>query len=125
MLEVLVTLMITAVASTIILVHLRTLIDFDTRVRRYQGEITGLINEAVRLQLPDWGLAATRSLREDHVAITLEDRVTPSVFITNFHLNEDSVASVDQVYTPYQVYRVQPGARYSLSLLFPNLPPEY
>jgi len=124
-LEVLVTLVITAVASTIILVHLRTLIDFDTRLRRYQGEISGLINEAVRLQLPDWGLAATRSLTEDHVAITLEDRVAPSVFITNFRLNEEGVASVDQVYTPYQVYRVQPGARYSLSLLFPNLPPEY
>ena len=117
------TLVIIAVASTIILVHLRTLIDFDTRLRRYQGEISGLINEATRLQLPDWGLAATRRLREDHVAITLGDRVKPSVFITNFRLDEESVVSVDQVYTPYQIYRVQPGARYSLSLLFPNLPP--
>ena len=85
--EVLVSLVIIAVASSIILTHLRTLIDLDTRLRRHQVEISSLLNEAVHLYLPDWGLTASRRLREDDVAITLADRIEPSVFITNFYLN--------------------------------------
>jgi prepilin-type N-terminal cleavage/methylation domain-containing protein len=122
-LEVMVALVIAATASAIIFSHLRALVDLNIRVRQHQQDVTITLNEAAYLLAPDWGQQARFSLTDREVAIALRDKFSPSLFVSNFSLEaKDDLPSVSRAFTPYQVYRVQPGKRYDVSLLFPNLP---
>ena len=126
MVEVLVALVIAASAAAIILTHLRGLTDLSWRLRRQQTETSQLLNEAAQLTLPDWSSYSTHTLREDDVAISLQGEAAPSVFVSNFNLQEAvEPVPIDRAYTPYQIYRVRQGERRSLALLYPNLPLEY
>jgi prepilin-type N-terminal cleavage/methylation domain-containing protein len=122
-LEVLVALVIAATASAIIFSHLRTLVDLNIRVRQHQQDVTVTLNEAAYLLAPDWGQRARVSLGDDRVTIALRDKFAPSLYVSNFSLEaDDELPPLTRAFTPYQIYRVQPGKRYHVSLLFPNLP---
>ena len=125
LLEVLVALVIAATATSIILMHMRTLIDLSDRIRNHQTEISQLLNQAEGLALPDWGDTAGSKLEDSWIAITLREQLEPSVFVSNFEPGEREIAPIDRAYTPFQAYRVQPGKRYAMSLLYPNLPLEF
>jgi len=125
-LEVLVALVIAATASAIIFSHLRTLTDLNVRLRQHQQDVTLTLNEAAYLLAPDWGQRAQATLGDENVAITLRDELSPTLFVSNFSLKEDDeLPAVSRAFTPYQVYRVQPGRRYAVQLLFPNLPLDF
>lgn len=122
-LEVLVALVIAATASAIIFSHLRTLVDLNIRVRQHQQDVTVTLNEAAYLLAPDWGQSARVSLGDDRVTIALRDEFAPSLYVSNFSLEaDDELPPLTRAFTPYQIYRVQPGKRYDVSFLFPNLP---
>ena len=122
-LEVLVALVIAATASAVIFTHLRTLIDLNARVNEHQREVTAALNEAAYVLGPDWGARARTRLREQDIAVLLRGEFSPTLFVSNFMLDDkEALPPVDRAFTPYQLYRVQPGARYGVTFLFPNLP---
>jgi len=121
-LEVLVALIIATTASAVIFSHLRTLIDLNARLRQHQQDVTVTLNESAYLLAPDWGQRAGIALTENEVAITLHDSSAPSLYVSNFSLEDEELPAVSRAFTPYQIYRVQPGKRYAVELLFPNLP---
>ncbi|WP_031433496.1 prepilin-type N-terminal cleavage/methylation domain-containing protein [Methylomarinum vadi] len=121
LLEVLIALVIMAAASGIVLTHLRTLLDFNYKIRQHQQEVTQLLNETAKFTAMAYGELRT-DIKPDHVDLIPFSSSEPLSRVINFSpTGKTSLPPVDQAYTPYQLYQVLPQSRYSVFLLQPGL----
>ncbi|MGK0171701.1 MAG: prepilin-type N-terminal cleavage/methylation domain-containing protein [Gammaproteobacteria bacterium] len=124
LLEVLVTLVIVATASTIIYTHLKTVLDLTRRHQESERETSAVLNRAAAL--PTLAIDGLRiTVGEDHLLIE-DPRRTPdeaplAVEVRNLPPDGSDVP-VTLAFTPYQQFRVEVGGKYSLALIQRGLP---
>ena len=120
LLEVLVALVISAAATSLVLSHLRTLIDLDRRIRQHQHLVSGLLNDTAKFSALDFASLRT-DIHKDYLDLLIIYPKRTIARVHNFSQNAQKVPPVDQAYTPYQTFTIDPQGRYSLQLLLPGL----
>lgn len=97
--------------------------DRNQRMRNHHIEISQTLNLAAEISMTSWAETASIDLKDNQIILSLGSRSSqPAIFVNNFSPTDKTIPTIDQAYTPSQTYRIQPGNRYSLSLIFPSLP---
>jgi len=122
LIEVLVTLVIVSTAAAIILAHLRTMLDLHRNSRVQERAASATLNQVALLRTVDVArLVAT--VRGERIEIRRRGEPAPLAEVHNLSLSEKEPVPVDRAYTPFQVFRIAPAARYPLPLIQRGLPP--
>ena len=125
LLEVLVALIIAAIAAAVILSQVRTLMLKAEKEQAHQIAATQLLNDALRIS--PGVISADVRVRQDKDALIIEPagsagRETQVVRVSNFSLNNEKLPPIDLAYTPFQRFEIKRD-RYSLSAIAPALKP--
>ena len=122
LIEVLVTLVIVSTAAAIILAHLRTLLDLHRNARLQEAAASATLNQVALLRAVDvTRLVATQ--RAERIEIRQQGSQAALAVVQNLSLTDEEPVPVDRAYTPFQVFRFAPAARYPLPLIRRGLPP--
>jgi len=120
LIELLVTLVIVAFAGAAILARARGLLDYETRLRAHQEDVSTVLN-----RVAGWPLEDPRLLRQEVegaiVNLSTPTDLTPSATLANHEPDGINAPPIDQAYTPYQIYTFG-REQEALSLLLPGLP---
>jgi prepilin-type N-terminal cleavage/methylation domain-containing protein len=122
LLEVLIAMVITVSASAIVLTHIRTLMDFNIRIRQHQHQVTTTLNSAALFSSMAFKQLQT-NIKPEHVDLLEYNSAKIIARVKNFSPTNAHTPPVDQAYTAYQLYRILPESKYPLSLLQPGLAP--
>lgn len=124
--EVLVALLIVASAGSAILGKTRALLDYNRRLNSRQEEASQLLNRAALLPLsatfnPQVQIEGNSSLVVRGRNQSVND--PPLAKVENFAADPEvsKPPTIDQAYTPFQLYRINEGS-VSLAFLLPSLP---
>jgi prepilin-type N-terminal cleavage/methylation domain-containing protein len=120
LIELLVTLVIVAFAGAAILARARGLLDYETRLRAHQENVSAVLNTVA-----GWPLVDPRQLRQELdgaiVKLSTPTDLTPSATLANHEPDGMNTPPIDQAYTPYQTYTFA-REQEAMSLLMPGLP---
>lgn len=119
LLEVLIALVIVAASSSIILAHLRTLMDMNSRLRTQQQEVTLLFNQAAEFPLFDYSRSRLRT--KPPILELYANDGKKAADIENFSENIKNLPPIDKLYTPYQTYSIKKSHR-QITLLLLGMP---
>jgi len=122
LIEVLVTLVIVAIAASVVLTHVRTLLDLRSRYLAEQNAASDTLNRVALLPTLETSELRFR-LKGDHIAILSREGDETLLEVRNIGTAGQPETPIDQAYTPFQHYRAAPESRYSVSLIKQSLPP--
>ncbi len=110
------------VAASVVLTHVRTLLDLRSRYLAEQNAATDTLNRVALL--PTLQMSELRfQLEGDHIAILSRQGDETLLEVRNISTAGQPETPIDQAYTPFQHYRAAPKSRYSVSLIKQSLPP--
>jgi type II secretory pathway pseudopilin PulG len=116
---------VAAIAATVILSYVRSLMARAEREQSHQLAVMGLMNDSLRLVHGGAQVAEEPRLEGNRLVIAplnpTRDSLPP-VVVRNFSPLGDPLPAVGLAYTPFQVYAVERG-RYALHRIGPALPP--
>jgi prepilin-type N-terminal cleavage/methylation domain-containing protein len=122
LIEVLVAVVIVATAGSALLGHMRSLIDYEQRVRQRQELVSALLNQVAKLQTASLA-GATLRVEGQSGFLVPADREQPQVRVDNFDPTPGKkVPPLELAYTPYQIYTFTEN-RKPLGLVLPGMRP--
>ncbi|MDP2783338.1 MAG: prepilin-type N-terminal cleavage/methylation domain-containing protein [Sulfurimicrobium sp.] len=125
LLETLIALVIAAVAASVILSHVRTLMLRSEKEQAHQTVVLQLLNDSLRLTHGAMPAEPVARIEKDELWIDLTDKDwagMPPVRVSNFSARGEALPPVSFAYTPYQLYGTARD-RYALFAIAPSLKP--
>ena len=125
LLETLIALVIAAVAASVILSHVRTLMLRSEREQSHQLAVLQLLNDSLRLTHGAMPAAPIPRIEKEELWIDLADKDwegMPPVGVSNFSARGEALPPLSFAYTPFQLYGTSRD-RYTLFAIAPSLKP--
>jgi prepilin-type N-terminal cleavage/methylation domain-containing protein len=125
LLETLIALVIAAVAASVILSHVRTLMLRSEKEQAHQFAVLQLLNDSLRLTHGAMPAEPVPRIEKEELWIDLTDKDwagMPAVRVSNFSARGEALPPVSFAYTPFQLYSTTRD-RYALFAIAPSLKP--
>ncbi len=119
LLELLVALVIVVSASAVILAHLRTLMDVESRLRRSQSAVSQLLDQAALISYRNFS-GVNKSLQKDRIHIPIPGEDNMNIQLFNHPARGDGSVPIDLAFTPFQEYRLEHG-RFGITFIYRGL----
>lgn len=121
LLEVLIAMVILAVASSVILQHVSGIMDYARRAQIHYVDVEAMLNRAAEFGLTKTNAYETR-YRADHIDLVKHGESRPLAEVFNLPFG-GSLVPIDKALSPYQLYLLPGDLGRSLPLLMPGLQP--
>ena len=121
LLEVLIAMVILAMAAAVILQHVRGLMDYARRAQIHYVDVDGMLNRAAEFGLRGPNTFEAR-MQADHIDLVDHGASKPFAQVFNLPFG-GALIPIDKALSPYQLYMLPGDLGRSLPLLMPGLKP--